>query len=181
MVVLLEIATFPVSLHPPELISENFVSGLEIEEDGIGHQLVLEQFEVPVVFLFGLVQLGLHQVFAGDRGFIVGFGRIATGLVVVRLDLDEQIALLHMVAFLDRQRHDFTGDFGTDHHLDNRLDLAVCHHNFGDVAAADLFGLNGDDGFLLPENGHQRQEDEDNADDGEDENFLAFFGICHVA
>ena len=74
---------------------------------------------------------------------VAGGGGIAGGQIIVRLDLDQQVALLHALAFLDRQLRDFAADFRADLDLDDRLDFAVGHDFFDEIAPRHFFRLHG--------------------------------------
>ena len=97
------------------------------------------------------------MVLAATRGLVAGVGLVDGGDVEVRLDLHQQIALVDLLPFLDRQVNDFAADLGADLDLQDGLDSAVGHDELGQVAPRDLLGLNGDDDLPLLED-HQRRQ-----------------------
>ena len=63
--------------------------------------------------------------------------------------------------------------------LQDRLNFAVCHDNFGKVLSHYLFRLHGNDDFAFFEDCADRQCGKDNADQGKNQSFPAFFRIGH--
>ena len=101
---------------------------------------------------------------AGLRGFIEGLGLVDRGDVEFRFDLDQQIALFDLLAFLDGEVNDLAADLGADLDLEDGLDAAVGGDDLGQVAPRDFLGLDGDDNIPFLEYHHRRQAHQDNYD-----------------
>ena len=118
-----------------ELRLGHVAGGFETDEIRFRKQLVVEQFQVAVVVRLGLFQVRLRRGFGGERGFVTGLGLVDRGDVNVRVDLHQQIALLDLLAFLDRQFDDFAADFRADGDLHDGLDFAVGDDDVGEAVA----------------------------------------------
>ena len=139
-----------------ELRLGHVTGGFETDEIRFRKQLLVEQFQIAVVVRLGFFQVRLRRGFGGERGFVTGLGLVDRGDVNVRVDLHQQIALLDLLPFLDRQFDDFAADLRADGDLDDGLDFAVGHDDVGEAVARDLFRLDGDDRLAFFEDGHQR-------------------------
>ena len=112
---------------------------------------------------------------------MVGRRGVSAGDIIVRLDLQQQIAWLHQLAFLDRQGDNFPADFRVNDNLHHGLNLAVGDDQFGQIAARGFFGLHTDDHFPFPKVGISAQTGDDQAQQRENDDLLACFAFrnCH--
>ena len=154
---------------------------LHLVEGGIRHELVPEQVLVAFELRFGFPQSGLGHASCRQRGLVARIGLVDGGDVEVRLDLHQQVALVDLLPFLDRQVDDLAADLGADLDLQDGLDFAVGHDDLGQVAPGDLLRLNGDDDLPLLEDHQRRQPHQDHRDDREDEDLSALLRLCHFS
>ena len=141
------------------------------------NQFGLQQPPIAPEVGLRFLQIRLGSCFVGQNRLVTCIGLVAVGDVVVRPDFHDQIALLDLLAFFDRQFHNLTTDFRTDLDLHHRLNPAVGRHSLNHQRASrDLIGLNGDDGFPLSENGRQDQPDQNQPDNREDNDLPSFLG-----
>ena len=106
--------------------------------------LLVEQVQVAFVIRLGLFRVGRGLGQTGHRRVVAGLGLVDRRDVDVRLDFHQQIALVDLLAFLDRQVNDFAADFRADVDLEDGLDLAVGHDEIGEAVARNLGGLHRD-------------------------------------
>ncbi len=140
-----------------ELRLGHIIGRLHFVERGVRHELVPEQVLAAFELRFGLPQVGLGHGLARQRGLVARVGLVGGGDVEVRLDLDQQVTLVDLLPFLDRQVNDFAADLGADLDLQHGLDSAVGQDQLGQVAPGDLLRLNGNDDLPLLED-HQRRQ-----------------------
>ncbi len=136
------------------------VGGLGRQVVGVGNELGLVKAGATFVFQPGFLQVGLGRALVGDGEIVAGGGGIAGGQIIVGLDLDEQVALLDMLALLDRQFDDFAADFRAELDLDDRLDLAVGHDFLDEIAPRHFLHLHRDGRIGLFQRGDDRDGDD---------------------
>ena len=138
--------------------------GLGGEIIGIRHQLLFRELLEAGMFQPGLFEVGLGEVDIREGGPVAGLGRLQVGDVGVRLDLEQQIAGVNQLAFLDGQGDDFAGYLGADDDLGDRLDFAGRDDRLRDIAPFYGVGLDDERLFALlpkiPSASGRSQEDE---------------------
>ena len=149
----------------------------EADVFGFGKQFVVEQFLVAFEIGVGALQVCHRSNFGRERGLEAGLGLVQGSLVKVRLDLQQQVALVNEHPFFDAHLGDFAADFRADVNLQHRINAAIRHDGFGDVVARNFFRGHGNGGVSFAKRKIQRhaQRHEDERDD--DEKFLATLAL----
>ena len=101
--------------------------GLRVVEIGLGGDFVPQQVRNAAQLLVGLFDPhpGLLQRFAGR--FQLRLGQAQTGLHIRIVETGQNLAFLHLPAFLDQQFDDFAGNFGRHGRF------APCRHIAGSI------------------------------------------------
>ncbi len=111
--------------------------GNALLEIGLGDGVLLLQARVPLLDAHGLFEQGLDPrqvgLGMGQAALLVGLG----GHVGPRIDLGEDLVLLHLVVEIDAHLLDGTGNERPHLHAQHRLDRAGGIDHQRNVAAAD--------------------------------------------
>ena len=121
---------------------------------------------------FGAQEVGLRLRDLGLRLVQVGLAAVECGLVAGRVEAQEDLALLHVVAFLDEELGDARGDVGADVDLPGRAHVAARGDGGDQIAVAHR--VDPDRCAVLPAEGHadgrRGRHNDDQADSNEDFN-----------
>src|SRR4249919_968482 len=113
---------------------EGGFGGVEI---GLRHQLAADQFAGALDHALGLVAVVAGELRLRLRRTHAGLEAGDAREQLLPVELDQQLALLDVVAFLDRQPDDLGADVGTDVDFGVRLDLAGAVDLLHDLRALD--------------------------------------------
>src|SRR4249919_234055 len=100
---------------------EGRLGGIEF---GLRDQLAADQFAGALEHALGLVAVVARQLGLGLRRAHAGLQAVDAGEQLLPVQLDQQLALLDVVGFLDGQQDDLRADVGADVDFGVRLDLA---------------------------------------------------------
>jgi len=118
--------------------------GLRRGDLGVGDELLPEEVCRAFQVLLELEELGLALHGRGARGRKIGFTLVDLIAVVVRLDADQQVTLLHHRTLAQRQLDDLARNLGRDLDLDLGLDLAGRVDELRDGLGDRLLGRDGE-------------------------------------